>query len=81
MLRNEGSREGWIYIFLNFSVIKLNKSISQKLRRIYGSDHLAIILRVVIIFLNFCSKELRFGFHADSIVLMNFVYILSYIEG
>ena len=33
------------------------------------------------IVLNFCFKELRFGLHADSIILMNFLQVPGSIEG
>ena len=33
------------------------------------------------IVLNFRFKELRFGLHADSIILMDFLHILGSIEG
>ena len=33
------------------------------------------------IVLNFCSKELRLGVHADSIVLVDFLHVLGSIEG
>ena len=32
-------------------------------------------LRVVMIFMNFCSQKMRFDLHADSIVLVNFLHI------
>ena len=38
-------------------------------------------LWVVVIVLNFCFKELRFGLHADSIVQMDFLHVLGSIEG
>ena len=36
---------------------------------------------VMVIFLNFCFKELRFGLHADSIVVVDFLHALGSIEG
>ena len=36
---------------------------------------------IFVIFLNFCFKEFRFGLHADSIVLVDFLHVLGYIEG
>ena len=33
------------------------------------------------IILNFCFKELRFGPHADSIVMVDFLHVLGSIEG
>ena len=30
---------------------------------------------------NFCLKEFRFGLHADSIVLVDFLHVLRSIEG
>ena len=33
------------------------------------------------IILNFCFKEFRFGLHADSIVLVDFLHVLRSIEG
>ena len=34
----------------------------------------------MVIILNFCFKEFRFGLHADSIVLVNFLHVLGSIE-
>ena len=33
------------------------------------------------IVLDFCFKEFKFGLHADSIVLVNFLHVLGSIEG
>ena len=33
------------------------------------------------IILNFCFKEFRFGLHADSIVLVDFLHVLRSFEG
>ena len=33
------------------------------------------------IILNLCFKELRFGLHADSVVLVDFLHVLGSIEG
>ena len=38
-------------------------------------------LWIVVIVLNFRFKELRFGLHADSIILMYFLHVLGSIEG
>ena len=35
----------------------------------------------MVIVLNFCFKELRFGLHADSIVLVDFLHVLGSIKG
>ena len=35
----------------------------------------------LVIILNFCFKEFRFGLHAKSIVLVDFLYVLGSIEG
>ena len=35
----------------------------------------------MVIILNFCFKELKFGLHADSVVLVDFLHVLGSIEG
>ena len=35
----------------------------------------------MVIVLNFCFKELRYGLHADSVVLVDFLHVLRSIEG
>ena len=35
----------------------------------------------MVILLKFCFKEFRFGLHADSIVLVDFLHVLESIEG
>ena len=42
---------------------------------------LAIFLWVVAIVLDLCCKEFRFGLHADSVVLVDFLHVLGSIEG
>ena len=36
---------------------------------------------VMVIILNFCFKEFRFGLHVDSIILVDFMHVLRSIEG
>ena len=40
-----------------------------------------LFLWVMVIILNFCFKELRFGLHADYVVLVDFLHVLGSIEG
>ena len=43
--------------------------------------HAIILLWIVVIVLNFRFKELRFGLHADSIILVDFLHVTGSTEG
>ena len=77
--------------FSIFFCEELHKPVSQNLRgalsmggswlEVYVTHHPPIIFVGCGDYPEFCFKELRFGVHADSVVLVNFLHVLGSIKG